>query len=130
VSLISEPAALFEGAYSTGLLGSDPAEQSLILDTPEGLMIMTGCAHPGVVNIVEAAMVQRGKPVRLLVGGFHLHRQAEVGIRTTIERLKGLGVAQVAPSHCTGARAIAMFRDAWGEDFLDNGCGAVIEVDP
>jgi 7,8-dihydropterin-6-yl-methyl-4-(beta-D-ribofuranosyl)aminobenzene 5'-phosphate synthase len=53
-----------------------------------------------------------------------------VRIRATIDRLKALGVAQVAPSHCTGARAIAMFRDAWGKDFLDSGCGAVIELTP
>jgi 7,8-dihydropterin-6-yl-methyl-4-(beta-D-ribofuranosyl)aminobenzene 5'-phosphate synthase len=130
VILISEPTILFAGAYSTGPLGSDPAEQSLVLDTPEGLMIMTGCAHPGIVNIVEAAMMQRGKPVRLVAGGFHLHRRSEARIRATIDRLKALGVAQVAPSHCTGARAIAMFRDAWGKDFLDSGSGAVIELTP
>lgn len=128
VTLISEPATLFEGTYSTGPLGSDPVEQSLILDTSEGLIIMTGCAHPGIVNIVEAAMMQRGKPVRLVAGGFHLHRQSEGRIKATIDRLKALDVAQVAPSHCTGTRAIAMFRDAWGKDFLDSGCGAVIDL--
>jgi 7,8-dihydropterin-6-yl-methyl-4-(beta-D-ribofuranosyl)aminobenzene 5'-phosphate synthase len=130
VTLISEPATLFEGVYSTGPLWSDPVEQSLILDTPEGLMIMTGCAHPGIVNIVEAAVMQRGKPVRLVAGGFHLHRQSEARIKATIDQLKALGVAQVAPSHCTGDRAIAMFRDAWGKDFLDSGCGAVIDLAP
>jgi 7,8-dihydropterin-6-yl-methyl-4-(beta-D-ribofuranosyl)aminobenzene 5'-phosphate synthase len=130
LTLVSGPTTLFEGAYSTGLLGSDPAEQSLILDTHEGLMIMTGCAHPGIVSIVEAAMMQHGKPVRLVVGGFHLHRRSEARIGATIDRLKALGVAQVAPSHCTGARAIAMFRDGWNRDFLDSGCGAVIALDP
>ena len=130
VTLITEPANLFEGAYSTGPLGSDPVEQSLILDTTEGLIIMTGCAHPGIVNIVEAAMMQRGKPVRLVAGGFHLHRQSEARIGATIDRLKALDVAQVAPSHCTGTRAITMFQEAWGTDFLDSGCGAVIDLSP
>jgi len=121
---------LFEGAYSSGPMGRGPEEQALILDTDQGLVIVTGCAHPGVADIVRQAKRRHGKTVRLLLGGFHLLRQPEPRIRATISELKALGVAQVAPSHCTGDRATALFRDAWGEGFLEGGCGAVIELAP
>lgn len=123
---VSGPMRLFERAYSTGPLRGVPEEQALLLETPDGLVIVTGCAHPGIADVVRAAKRQRGESVRLVVGGFHLLRQPEARIRATIDALKGLGVAQVAPSHCSGDRAIALFREAWGEDFLDGGCGAVI----
>ena len=130
VVTISAATKLFERAYSTGTMGRATEEQALVLDTPKGLVIMTGCAHPGIVELVRAAKKQRGKDVRLLIGGFHLLHHSKSRIRVTIEALEALGVAKVAPSHCTGDRAIAMFRKAWGKDFLDGGCGAVIELDP
>ncbi|MEA3278634.1 MAG: MBL fold metallo-hydrolase [Pseudomonadota bacterium] len=119
---------LFERAYSSGPMGSATEEQALLIDTPAGLVIVTGCAHPGIVRVVRSAKQQRGKEVRLLIGGFHLLREPESRIRALIDELKVLGVAQVAPSHCTGDRAIALFREAWGRDFVDAGCGAVIEL--
>ena len=128
VITVSAPTKLFDRAYSTGPMGRSTVEQALVLDTPKGLVIMTGCAHPGIVELVRAAKRQRGKEVRVLIGGFHLLRQPETRIRAIINDLKALGVAQVAPSHCTGDRTIALFRDAWGKDFLDGGCGAVIDL--
>jgi len=127
---VSGPTRLFGGVYSSGPLGFAPEEQALVLDTPNGLVIVTGCAHPGIAHIVRAAKRQCGGSVRLVVGGFHLLRQPEARIRATIDELKALGVEQVAPSHCTGDRAIALFRKAWGVDFLDGGCGAVIDLAP
>ena len=128
VVAVSTATKLFERAYSTGPMGGATEEQALVLDTPKGLVIIAGCAHPGIVELVRAAKRQRGKAVRLLIGGFHLLRQPETRIRATIDALKALGVARVAPSHCTGDRAIALFRDAWGKDFLGGGCGAVVEL--
>jgi 7,8-dihydropterin-6-yl-methyl-4-(beta-D-ribofuranosyl)aminobenzene 5'-phosphate synthase len=67
-------------------------------------------------------------PVYLLMGGFHLAGKSDAEIRTIIKRLKSLGVRKVAPSHCTGDRAIHLFREEWKDDFLEGGLGAVIEV--
>ena len=52
--------------------------------------------------------------------------EAEIG--SIIRRLQALGVRKVAPSHCTGDRALRLFRDAWKDDFVDSSLGAVIEV--
>jgi 7,8-dihydropterin-6-yl-methyl-4-(beta-D-ribofuranosyl)aminobenzene 5'-phosphate synthase len=130
LAMVTAPTRLFDRVYSTGPMGNAPDEQALILDTPRGLVVITGCAHPGIVEMTRAARRQHAKPVRLVLGGFHMLRQSESRIRAAIRELKELGVAQVAPSHCTGERATALFHDAWGADFLEAGLGAVIELAP
>ncbi|MCI0506925.1 MAG: hypothetical protein L0Z73_12560 [Gammaproteobacteria bacterium] len=62
------------------------------------------------------------------MGGFHLGARSDSDIRAIIQRLNTLGVEKVAPSHCTGDNAIRLFREAWENDFIEGGLGAVIEV--
>ncbi len=64
----------------------------------------------------------------LAMGGFHLGGSSRAEIRSVIGRLKALGVRKVAPSHCTGETAREMFRAEWGEDFVEGGLGAAIDV--
>jgi len=119
---------LFGSVYSSGEMGGWIKEQALILKTSNGLVIISGCAHPGVVNVVREATDRFKDNVYLLMGGFHLGGMASEQIQQIIRALKMLGVKKVAPSHCTGDRAMGMFRDAWGEDFLEGGAGTIIEV--
>ena len=128
VETVSGPQRLFDSVYSTGEMGDVTREQALIVDTSRGLIVITGCAHPNVADMVERATAYRGKHVYLLIGGFHLGGTSEPEIRTIIKRLKTLGVRKVAPSHCTGDTAIRLFREAWKDDFIEGGLGAVIDV--
>ncbi len=132
LKLVSTPTRLFEAVHSTGEMGTSIIEQSLILDTSNGLVVITGCAHPGVGGIVEKAKQIRsklvGKKVYLVLGGFHLNRMSEAEIREAIGKFKELGVKKVGPTHCTGDQAIALFRQAWGDNYVESGCGAVIEL--
>lgn len=128
VETVSEPQQLFDSLYSTGEMGEAVKEQALILDTQQGLIVITGCAHPNVADMVERPKVYLDKYVYLLMGGFHLLGSSENEISTVIKRLKAQGVQKVAPSHCTGDKAILMFRDAWGDNFVEGGLGAIIEV--
>jgi 7,8-dihydropterin-6-yl-methyl-4-(beta-D-ribofuranosyl)aminobenzene 5'-phosphate synthase len=128
IETTGRPRRLFGGAYSTGEMGGTIREQALIVDTAQGLIVMTGCAHPNVADMAERAHAYLGKPIYLLMGGFHLRGESEAQLSSIIRRLKTLGVEKVAPSHCTGDTAIAMFRDAWKSDFIEGGLGAVIEV--
>jgi 7,8-dihydropterin-6-yl-methyl-4-(beta-D-ribofuranosyl)aminobenzene 5'-phosphate synthase len=130
VVMVNGPMRLFDGVHSTGEMGDWIKEQALILDTSKGLVIVTGCAHPGVVNIVRKARQYLKKDVYLTMGGFHLMGIGTSQLRKHIQALRALGVEKVAPSHCTGEAAIARFREAWGDDFLSGGCGAVIELYP
>lgn len=128
VETVSEARRLFDNVYSTGEMGRTIKEQALVVDTPRGLVVITGCAHPNVADMAERAKTYLGKNIYLLMGGFHLGGKSDAEIRTIIKRLKSLGVRKVAPSHCTGDRAIQLFREEWKDDFLEGGLGAVIEI--
>jgi 7,8-dihydropterin-6-yl-methyl-4-(beta-D-ribofuranosyl)aminobenzene 5'-phosphate synthase len=119
-----------EAVYTTGELGSSIREQALVVTIPQGLVIITGCAHPGVVSIVERAIALFNKPVYLVLGGFHLGDKSETQLESILSAFRRLGVEQVAPCHCTGERAIQMFKDEYGDDFIEAGAGRVIVVGP
>jgi 7,8-dihydropterin-6-yl-methyl-4-(beta-D-ribofuranosyl)aminobenzene 5'-phosphate synthase len=125
---IDGPQHLFANLYSTGELGDGTKEQALIVDSATGLVVMTGCAHPDIVRIARVAREYRGKHIHLLMGGFHLLGHGPEQNRATVAALHQLGVRKVAPSHCTGDAAIALFREQWGRDFIEGGCGAIIDV--
>ena len=128
ITCVSGPSMIFVGVHSTGEMGSSIIEQSLILDTSEGLVVITGCAHPGIDNIVRKARQIIDKEIYLVIGGFHLGMEKPERIQQIIRDFKELGVKKVAPTHCTGDQAIALFRQVWGENYADGGCGAVIEL--
>jgi metal-dependent hydrolase (beta-lactamase superfamily II)/CubicO group peptidase (beta-lactamase class C family) len=125
-----------QGIFTTGQIpnsadvGQAPpiAEQALVIRTATGLVVMTGCAHPGIVNVVRHAKELFGDPVRLVVGGFHLLDASASDIKRIISEFRALGVQQVAPTHCTGEQAIAMFAEEYGDDHIPTGAGHVIVV--
>ena len=85
----SEPTEIYPGIYSTGALGVSPKEQSLVVETEKGNIVITGCAHPGLENILQTAR-RRGRIYGVL-GGFHgFSKFAELE-----------GIPFIAPCHCT-----------------------------
>lgn len=125
---VSGPRRLLHEVFSTGEMGSAIEEQALIVDTAQGLVVITGCAHPGVAEMAARAKAHLGKNIYLLMGGFHLRHSSDSEIGAIIRRLKELGVKKVAPSHCTGENAVRRFREQWADDFVEGGLGAVVEV--
>ena len=96
---------------------------TLVINSKKGLIIMTGCSHPGIENIVKKFKEMFPlKKIYLAVGGFH--RPPE----TAVKGLRTLGVEKVAPSHCTGDQVIELFRKEYGDDFLEYGVGAIIHI--
>ena len=126
----AQPAQLLPRLHTTGELGDGIKEQAMVLETAKGLVVITGCAHPGILNIVRAVRSRFNRPIHLVMGGFHLMGTAPHNIRAVIGGLRELGVERVAPSHCTGGEAMTLFREIWKEDYLEGGCGAVIELAP
>ncbi|WP_201353181.1 MBL fold metallo-hydrolase [Hydrogenimonas urashimensis] len=122
-----EPWQILPDVWSTGTMG-EIGEQSVVIDTYKGLVVVTGCAHPGVENIAARAMEMLGKPIDLLMGGFHLMYSDAAHIASVIETLRRLGVRNVCPTHCNGDLAIEMFKVAFGSHFLRGGVGRVIEL--
>ncbi len=114
--------------FTTGELGRGVKEQSLVLDVDARLVVITGCAHPGIVEIARFAKNEFGSDVYLVMGGFHLSGMPEKRVRSIAEELKEQGVQKAAPSHCTGDGAIAVFREVFGGGFAEGGVGKVIEL--
>jgi 7,8-dihydropterin-6-yl-methyl-4-(beta-D-ribofuranosyl)aminobenzene 5'-phosphate synthase len=86
-----------------------PDDSALAIKTIKGLVIISGCAHAGICNTVNYAMKVMGcNTVDTVIGGFHL--KTEEGATTkTVDFLKGIGVKQVIPSHCTSLPALSTF---------------------
>jgi 7,8-dihydropterin-6-yl-methyl-4-(beta-D-ribofuranosyl)aminobenzene 5'-phosphate synthase len=118
-----------DGMLTTGEMGGDIPEQALVIRTGGGLVVITGCAHPGIVRIIERAVELTGDPVALVLGGFHLGQKSESEISAIIADFRRLEVQKVAPCHCTGERSIAMFSAEYGGDFIQAGAGRLITLD-
>ena len=125
---VTEPFEICKNVFTTGELSGPVYEQSLIIDSDDGLIVITGCSHPGIVNIVRRAKEIMNKDVYLVFGGFHLVNSTTMEVKSIIEELKALGVKKIGPSHCTGDNAIAQFRIAFGDDFVQMGVGRIINT--
>lgn len=120
---ISKPQEISDFVFSTGELYGPPEEQSLVILSKKGLIVITGCAHPGVVDIVRKAKEMFPEEnVYLVLGGFH-HPPKEV-----VKKLKELGVEKVAPSHCSGDDIRELFKKEYQENFLEYGVGKIIKI--
>ncbi len=112
------------GIFSTGELAGEMPEQSIVIQTARGLVVVTGCAHPGIVNILSQvqSLFPREK-INLAMGGFHLKSFSNEKVEQIIDLIQGLGIQQIAPSHCTGEAAIAIFSQRYQENFIQSGVG-------
>ncbi|MBN2032220.1 MAG: MBL fold metallo-hydrolase [Deltaproteobacteria bacterium] len=127
VEEVSEAREIFPGAYTTGELGDGIREQALVLKTREGLLVITGCAHPGIVSMVRKAKEISGQEkVYLVVGGFHLLGLTPMHIESIAEEFRLLSVQRVSPCHCSGDRARTVFRKKFGADYVESGVGKEI----
>ncbi|MHC4644840.1 MAG: MBL fold metallo-hydrolase [Planctomycetota bacterium] len=125
---IAEAVPICEGVYSTGQVGNRPREQALILRTDKGLVLITGCAHPGIVTMVKAARKLFDDDILLLMGGFHLEWTSRRRIEKTIADFDELGVRHVAPAHCCGRKARGLFQTQFGSNYITIGTGATIDL--
>jgi 7,8-dihydropterin-6-yl-methyl-4-(beta-D-ribofuranosyl)aminobenzene 5'-phosphate synthase len=119
---ISGSLEILPGLWSTGQMGTGLVEQALLVRTEKGLVVVTGCAHPGVDRMVARAKDVGQEEIVLVVGGFHLGGASRGRVEEIIREFRRLGVQEVAPCHCTGDRARAIFRQAYGEAY--HACGA------
>ena len=122
------PNKICSHVYSTGTLGAAIEEQSLVIETEKGLVIITGCAHPGIVNIIKTAKDTLKQNVFLVFGGFHLGGYPHVELKRIIEQFQNLGIEKAGPCHCSGVRCREMFTNAYKGNFVNIGVGKIIEI--
>jgi 7,8-dihydropterin-6-yl-methyl-4-(beta-D-ribofuranosyl)aminobenzene 5'-phosphate synthase len=129
------PAELFPGAWLTGPVprkfpernwsskgkvqtpaglveDTIPEDQSLVLNTPQGLVVVTGCGHAGIINILTFAREQfPNEPVEAVIGGLHLFPATDQQLDWTADNMKEFKVANLIGAHCTGIEAVYRIRE-------------------
>lgn len=89
---VAKTLEILPGIHSTGELHSEITEQALVIETEAGLVVVTGCAHPGIVRIVQRAQEIMAAEIALVVGGFHLRESSQGVIQNIIADFRQAGV--------------------------------------
>jgi 7,8-dihydropterin-6-yl-methyl-4-(beta-D-ribofuranosyl)aminobenzene 5'-phosphate synthase len=125
---VTEPQEICKDVYTTGVLGRRIKEQALILRTGRGLVVLTGCAHPGIVRIVKEVRRLHAGGILLLIGGFHLEWVTRGMVRSIIAAFRSYGIRYVAPTHCSGDKARQLFQESYGPGYVEAGAGKTIPL--
>jgi len=127
VSLVDGPREIYPGFFTTREMGGHTPEQAVVMKTQAGTVVITGCAHPGIVLITQTAKnFFPEEKIALVMGGFHILDNTDEEILGIIAEFKSLGVRYAAPSHCSGERARKLFPREYGKRFIPLGAGMVI----
>jgi 7,8-dihydropterin-6-yl-methyl-4-(beta-D-ribofuranosyl)aminobenzene 5'-phosphate synthase len=125
---IKDPKKLSDNLYTTGEMGSQIIEQSIVLTTDKGNLVITGCAHPGIVDIVKKSAEVAGDNILLVMGGFHLLRTPPAKLNEIIAAFKEMGVTYAAPTHCSGDKTLEGFQEVYGDHYISLGAGKVLNI--
>jgi 7,8-dihydropterin-6-yl-methyl-4-(beta-D-ribofuranosyl)aminobenzene 5'-phosphate synthase len=128
-----QPVQIKEHIYTSGELygesdGRKIFEQSIVIKTGDGLAVICGCAHPGVVKIIKKAKDNFKANVHSLLGGLHLKDNTDEYNMLIIKELRELGIRRIAPMHCTGKRATETMREVFGQGFVRIREGESLEI--
>ena len=124
------PVQVFPGFTVTHEMIADGGlhELALVVDTPDGSVVIVGCAHPGIVSMLKRIAETTKRPIHMVIGGFHLMKTPPDDVKRVIAEFKSLGVAWAGPTHCTGEAAIRLFQQEYGDHFVRGGVGTVVTV--
>jgi 7,8-dihydropterin-6-yl-methyl-4-(beta-D-ribofuranosyl)aminobenzene 5'-phosphate synthase len=103
-------------------------DQALLIETPQGLVVILGCAHSGVVNTLRYAVKLTGQDhINAVIGGMHLLYASDERMKKTIEAMKHYDVQKIGLAHCTGSKAAGKFKHAFPEQCFV--CSAGTRID-
>ena len=135
IELIDKTTEIAPGITLIALVSDAPGtkelkELSLAVNTADGVVLVVGCAHPGIEKIVEAATAINPK-IHLIAGGFHLVVATDEVIAKAVAALKNtFKVENIAPGHCTGEPTFAALKQAFGDRYLYAGVGTSLPLGP
>ncbi len=117
------------GEISGAYHGKYMPEQAVVLKTKNGLTIITGCAHPGILKMTEKVKAKfSAEPIYLVLGGFHLMESDKRAIEIVAESFKKMNIIKAGPTHCSGDMAEDIFKRYYGGNFMPIKAGQEIEV--
>jgi 7,8-dihydropterin-6-yl-methyl-4-(beta-D-ribofuranosyl)aminobenzene 5'-phosphate synthase len=109
-----------------------PEDQSLIFNTPRGLVLLAGCGHAGLINTLQyARRFIRPAPIEAAIGGFHLYNAKNEQLNWTADKLKEFQIVQILGAHCTGIESVYQLRARLGlsrHDCVVGTVGAVFDL--
>ena len=104
-------------------------DQAVYFDTREGLVVLLGCAHAGVVNTLEHVdRLTGGRAIHAVIGGMHLLRAAEARLAATADAFRRRCVRRIGLSHCTGLPAACRLATEMGGRFFHNNAGSALRL--
>lgn len=115
----------------SGKMVSDlfPDDQSLVLDTEKGLVLILGCAHSGMINIINYVISRTGKnKFYAIIGGTHLDFLMPEQLEESIGALKKIKIEKIGVCHCTGMRAASRLQQEFGDRFFYGHVGSFLEI--
>lgn len=126
--LVKGPAKICNNLFTSGEFAYQIPEQALVMDTKQGLVVITGCSHPGIIEMLKQIKSAFNKNIYMVFGGFHLLEKSDKEMNEIISEMKALGILKCGATHCTGDKQIKMFKDAFGGNYFELGVGNAIIV--
>jgi 7,8-dihydropterin-6-yl-methyl-4-(beta-D-ribofuranosyl)aminobenzene 5'-phosphate synthase len=117
-----------KNVYTTGQVGTRTKEQSLVVRTQAGLIVLVGCGHPGIVEIVTAAKHLCKDDLLLVIGGFHLEWATKGRLEKVTSAFRSLGLRYVGPGHCSTDKTKTLLRERFGQNYIEISAGKTIRV--
>jgi len=117
------------GEIAGGYHGKYMPEQAIVLKTKNGLILITGCAHPGILKMVEKVKAKfPEEPIYLVLGGFHMIESDKRAIEIVVENFKKMGITKAGHMHCSGETAENIFKKYYKSNFMSIKAGQEMEV--
>ncbi len=125
--------SITRNVYTTGEIvgtyaGRYMPEQAVAIKTRKGMTILTGCAHPGIIKIIENVKQNISGNIYLVLGGFHLMGRHKKTIKPIIDKFKRLNIKKVAPTHCTGKGACDLFKKRYRDNLVEVKVGQILNI--
>ena len=121
VVAVAKPTRVLPDAWLVGPIpvdfeGETSTAQALVIDQPDGLVVIVGCTNPAVATIVQEVKEVFGhRRIKLIAGGIHLRGTKRTPVRELSLKMQQMGVKALALSECTGEPALKIFREEWGD---------------
>lgn len=122
------PFALTDHIWSGGTMGGMIHEQCVVIHHNKGLIVITGCSHPGISEMLNQIKNEFNQEIYAVMGGFHLMMHSKKQIEKIIGEFREMGIKKCGCTHCTGEKQIQQFREAFGDDFMEMGTGRQITI--
>ena len=103
-------------------------EISLGINTPKGLVVIVGCSHVGVLNIIDTIEDRTGLEIYALIGGTHLVKEDDEKINMVIDYLREKGIHLIGACHCTGKQGETMLEQQLEDSFINNNTGSILVI--